>query len=273
MNRTELIQIIVGTLGLFGSWKLSQWWLIVVIAILILLIPVLNFFTDIMKKKKYFKILEKSRDHLKDVKTKIDDKKKDLLKKEYVDKLVETCEELSRVSSGSWLGYHSSIYYRHFQSPPKNTFFNPEWGIKGRHRDRSVGNWEEYSPIEVDENINEKLSTDNPLKENLDVKDFISSSDYISLKSKVISILTILLEHKHSNFFEDENKSIKQTHLKEQDDIISKHQPSNRTSRDSLAVAQGIQVPRHIIILSKALMLKDYEEKIQFLEEPVNKIV
>ena len=41
--------------------------------------------------------------------------------------------------SGSWLGYHSRVYYKNLQPPPPGAHFSSEWGW-GEVR----GEWEEY---------------------------------------------------------------------------------------------------------------------------------
>ena len=56
MNKSELVQIIIGILGLVGSWKLSQWWLIVVVSILILCVPFFKWFKSKNEKKQYKKV-------------------------------------------------------------------------------------------------------------------------------------------------------------------------------------------------------------------------
>ncbi|UWI56810.1 hypothetical protein [Xanthomonas oryzae] len=53
---------------------------------------------------------------------------------------------VSRSFSGSWLGYHSRVYYQDFQTPPPGAHFSQEWGLKDTFGDMgSVGHWVEYS--------------------------------------------------------------------------------------------------------------------------------
>lgn len=37
--------------------------------------------------------------------------------------------EVDRSFSGSWLGYHSRVYYEDFQTPPPSAHFSQEWGL------------------------------------------------------------------------------------------------------------------------------------------------
>ena len=55
--------------------------------------------------------------------------------------------------SGSWMGYHSELYYRGFAPPPLENSFSPEWG--GIHG--IPAGWQKRSADEVKERI-EKIS-------------------------------------------------------------------------------------------------------------------
>ena len=48
--------------------------------------------------------------------------------KKQCDRLFEAAAGLSNSWSGSWLGYHSELYYRDFETPPLENRFDPEWG-------------------------------------------------------------------------------------------------------------------------------------------------
>ena len=59
--------------------------------------------------------------------------------------------EAARAFSGSWLGYHSHVYYAGLKPPPPRAHFSQEWGLM----DMSVsslgsrGDWREYDPNEL----------------------------------------------------------------------------------------------------------------------------
>src|SRR6185312_6122022 len=61
--------------------------------------------------------------------------------------LKEAATNIGRSFSGSWLGYHSCVYYNGFEPKPPGANFSQEWGLK----DLSItslgsrGDWREYS--------------------------------------------------------------------------------------------------------------------------------
>jgi predicted nucleotide-binding protein len=70
--------------------------------------------------------------------------------KSVLERLKEAADGLGRSWSGSWIGYHSRVYYADFQVPPKGAVFSAEWGLmKLAFNEGSVGEWEEYSFDEV----------------------------------------------------------------------------------------------------------------------------
>lgn len=44
-------------------------------------------------------------------------------------RLNDAAEQAGKAWSGSWLGYHSRVYYRDLQPPPSGARFSQEWGL------------------------------------------------------------------------------------------------------------------------------------------------
>ena len=62
--------------------------------------------------------------------------------------------EVDRAFSGSWLGYHSRVYYENFQAPPPGAHFSQEWGLMDTFGSMgSVGRWREYPFNEVKQHV------------------------------------------------------------------------------------------------------------------------
>lgn len=57
----------------------------------------------------------------------------------------KVAESISKAFSGSWLGYHSKVYYQHFNSPPPGHHFSREWGMKEFFGEGTLGDWGEYA--------------------------------------------------------------------------------------------------------------------------------
>ena len=43
-------------------------------------------------------------------------------------KLENSATQVGKAWSGSWLGYHSHVYYKNLQPPPPGAHFSSEWG-------------------------------------------------------------------------------------------------------------------------------------------------
>jgi hypothetical protein len=68
-----------------------------------------------------------------------------------MNRLGETADKIGRAFSGSWLGYHSHVYYEGLRRPPPGAHFDPEWGLKDVSLLRlgSRGDWKEFDPEKV----------------------------------------------------------------------------------------------------------------------------
>ena len=65
--------------------------------------------------------------------------------------LQDAANQVGRAFSGSWLGYHSRVYYQGFETPPPGANFSREWGL--RHPEGYRGGWREYNYAEVEAHI------------------------------------------------------------------------------------------------------------------------
>ena len=63
-------------------------------------------------------------------------------------------DTVGQASSGSWLGYHSRIYYANFQEPLPGAHFSQEWGLMSTFDEEGTrGDWREYRPEQVKEYV------------------------------------------------------------------------------------------------------------------------
>lgn len=141
--------------------------------------------------------------------------------------------------SGSWMGYHSELYYRDFAPPPLENRFSPEWGgING-----IPPGWQKRSPDEVKERI-EKLSGESIASLEKSTDDVLQQAK--ALQSEIVTEISGLhlqpgLEQEKKLLTELE-KFVWGHSIKE---IINANTPSQAVSRDSEAVYQGLRVPAH----------------------------
>src|SRR5262245_65570108 len=57
--------------------------------------------------------------------------------------LQDAARQVGHAFSGSWLGYHSRVYYEGFAKPPPGEHFNQEWGLP--HPEGRRSGWRGYS--------------------------------------------------------------------------------------------------------------------------------
>src|SRR4051794_6965395 len=71
--------------------------------------------------------------------------------------------EAARAFLGSWLAYHSHVYYAGLKPPPPGVHFSQEWGLM----DMSItslgsrGDWHEYDPNELQACLRAKGAQEN----------------------------------------------------------------------------------------------------------------
>lgn len=141
--------------------------------------------------------------------------------------------------SGSWMGYHSELYYRDFAPPPLENCFSPEWGgLNG-----IPPGWQKRTADEVKERI-EKLSGES-------ISALEKSTDSLLQQAKALQseIVTEISGLHLQSGLEQEKKLLDDLEKFEWGhnirEIIHANTPSQVISRDSEAVYQGIKVPAH----------------------------
>jgi predicted nucleotide-binding protein len=146
--------------------------------------------------------------------------------------------KIGRAFCGSWLGYHSRVYYEAFQPTPPGTNFNQEWGLRG------AGNWREFSAEEVKSAIYQ-------LADNPDLGPVRATANAAALffnkaKAEALSILEIeVLEASDPLLagLKDELQKLEPLSSFNFAEIWSPKGPV--MTRDTLVMGQGKQIPPH----------------------------
>jgi len=171
-----------------------------------------------------------------------------------LDALQEAQVEIGKSWSGSWIGHHSRIYYDNLEVPPPGAYFNSEWGPDTMFGSGTRGRWGEYSFDDVYNEIH-RMAGD---------PDLSAWEDYCSEGAKLFDrtkkeldvLLTVESEATGEPFYktllEDLNKII----LLNESHFISLVRPKNFSSRDSLAISQGIMTPPHFKVMAECMNLK-----------------
>jgi hypothetical protein len=155
--------------------------------------------------------------------------------------------------SGSWLGYHSRVYYEAFATPPPGKHFSQEWGF--HHPEGGRGGWREYSYDVVEAHI-ETLAK----HPNLDpARDAARHADGVfdSGKAEIISVLETELATRPDSLLSQLKDDLEKLELKSPFDIAERWSPKGQMfTRDKTAMNQGFTVPAHIKAEAQVVSLR-----------------
>ena len=154
--------------------------------------------------------------------------------------------EIGRAFSGSWLGYHSNVYYANFRPPPSGANFSQEWGLKDMpYSDGSRGDWHQYDPVDVKERIRKDAG---PVDLGPAIKASRRAAEaFASAKLEVLSIFENELAHGADTFLQRLKCDLEKLDVLSGHDIAVIWSPKGqRMTRDIVAAGQGSKIPPHI---------------------------
>jgi len=169
--------------------------------------------------------------------------------------LERAAEETGKAWSGSFLGYHTRVYYQNFKVPPPGDHFSPEWGLQGVFQG-STGGWREYQRDDVLGYI--ALRADEPNLSRPREASTEARKAFTDAKSDVISVLSAFLGQRDDEFLQKLKVEAEEIIALSKSDGIRVQMPHNTsfTSRDSLAMHQGIQAAPHQEIFAEVVALR-----------------
>lgn len=169
-----------------------------------------------------------------------------------LEKLEEEAKKIGRAWSGSWLGYHSRVYYRDFQSPPPGAHFSQEWGLMHYFTDGTTGDWREYAYDYVRKAIHDLAG--NP---NLDAARILAETTRDDIEDKRVEILSSMstaLNEGDDTFLAKLRENVEATTVPTARDFANSYRPSGQfISRDQVAIGQGFQSPAHLDVLAEVM--------------------
>ncbi|ODS32894.1 MAG: hypothetical protein SCARUB_02000 [Candidatus Scalindua rubra] len=194
--------------------------------------------------------------------------------KSYKDDLKKLSEIIIKIQeswSGSWIGFHSNLYYKGYKKPKWNESFDSEWGsIHG-----ISATWEEKSYEDISSFIDDNYKGKNLLN----IQDILSQKvdDTKELQSNICTELSLIRDYK--NFDKEIEILGKIENIKwgiSQVDIIKFKMPKQCISRDSFAMSQGLKTPPHIQyqanVLSCLSVISDIENFIKLSQRLIRQI-
>lgn len=167
-------------------------------------------------------------------------------------KLQDAANKVGKAWSGSWLGYHSRVYYRDFQPPPPGARFSQEWGFMDVGFGDTRGDWAEYDYDYVRKAIydiagNPELETARKLAQ-------AARSDIEDKLAEILSLISTSLNERNDPFLSKLKDGLEVTKVPGASDFVKYQCPSGKLiSRDMTAIGQGFQSPPHIDVLGDVL--------------------
>ncbi|XAZ24025.1 nucleotide-binding protein [Sinorhizobium sp. B11] len=174
-----------------------------------------------------------------------------------LDALTKAADEIGKSFSGSWLGYHSKVYYDGFREPQPGRHFSQEWGLMRVRASRGGSPWEEMPAKTVTEAVLKKAG--NPNLDRLREAERDASKSF----DELIATLTSILHQEHDalpsdrfidKLLEDAECLRRFTTLEVADQWAPKGQIM---TRDSTAVSQGNIAPPHVLVRAEAISIQN----------------
>ena len=165
-----------------------------------------------------------------------------------LERLIEVAKEVGKSWSGSWLGYHSRVYYKGFKPIPPGARFSSEWGLAARE---TIGEWEEHDFDNVVNAIHKNAGNPDLSEYEQTVKDAVDCFE--GSQSRLLSILSTELDSRPGDkFLEGLIDKIGGEKVFTASDFVDYFAPSGQLmSRDANAIQAGPKTPPHISVIAR----------------------
>jgi predicted nucleotide-binding protein len=186
--------------------------------------------------------------------------------KEVLRRIDEVAEQVGKSWSGSWLGYHSRVYYAGLRPPPPGSHFNPEWGLMRPAGGQITNHWAEFDFDAIVNTILQSAGRPDlaPLQKLAKAaEDIVDDS-----RHETLSVLSTSEEHKGDLLIADLREQTDSVRIFSASDYVNYLRPQGQlASRDSTALYQGLQVPPHLSVLADVMSIRSPAQACQKLSK------
>jgi hypothetical protein len=170
-------------------------------------------------------------------------------------RLEDAAGKVGKSWSGSWLGYHSRIYYRNFQSPRPGAHFSQEWGPMHYFTDGTSGDWEGYDYDSVRNIVHEIAG--NPDLAAVRKLDESARSSIENKRLEILSSISTALTQRDDPFLSKLKEDLNATAIPTASDFVKPRMPTGQfISRDTVAIGQGFQSPPHLDVWGEVMAFR-----------------
>jgi predicted nucleotide-binding protein len=173
-----------------------------------------------------------------------------------INNLEKAIKEVERSFSGSWLGYHSRVYYNDLVPAPPGANFSQEWGLMDCiARLGSRGLWREYDAEEVKAFIYQNAG--DPDIELIHNKVRKAASIFDEAKAAILSIFENELADGADSFLTKLKTDLEGIKPLSKHDALQILCPKGQImTRDMIALGQGNLVPPHADVKAEILAIR-----------------
>lgn len=172
-----------------------------------------------------------------------------------IESAITVCHDANKAFSGSWLGYHSCVYYENLESPPVGAQFSPEWGLKEAYGHGTLGDWCEYRADKLYDLLQRQIKSPSFAELGDTANEIIKSCR--ELREELLSILDACLAKQDDAYLTKLRSQAENAAPRTPEKCLQTYIPKGSlVSRDSLATSQGLRTPPHFELLSKTEAIK-----------------
>lgn len=169
--------------------------------------------------------------------------------------IIQAVETIHKSFGGSFLGYHSLIYYNGLKPPPAGAHWSGEWGWDEAMGMGTRGDWREFTPEQIQQAV-KTLSCDPNLASFQTICNNAEAA-FDAIKPEAVSVLQVELAENADEYLKQILADIEKCKVYSQAEIARSMLPSGQLmSRDSLAATQGVRVPPHMAIQANIVAIQ-----------------
>ncbi len=171
-----------------------------------------------------------------------------------IEKLEKAVSEVADSFGGSWLGYHSRVYYKDFDKPPTGAHFSGEWGPIRTLVGSTVGDWEEMEFEAVREHVFDLAGI--PDLERFGDPAIRSKELFRKSQREMLSLLSVLNDV--DPYFGQQREEVEAIKVYGFEQVLKRYKPRQAISRDQRATDGGFQTPPHVSVLVQAQSIRTH---------------
>lgn len=190
--------------------------------------------------------------------------------KQQLDALENAALDVGKASSGSWIGYFSTIYRAGLEPKGPGVMWDEEWGQQGTYSNRNSKGWATYLYESIEAEILKRAGV--AKLDEIEAASEAAETELKRLKVRIVASMEAYVAHTADQTITRIKSEIADQPVSiSAQDLIKANSPKQIMSRDSQAIQGGIQAPLHLRFFFHAralsapfLLARELAEKLTF---------